>query len=51
MIESIKKEKKDALREKNFFTTFGAWESELSAEDLAKEIRESRNFRNREIDL
>ena len=31
--------------------SFGAWESDKSAEEIIKEIKESQNFRNREINL
>lgn len=53
MIRSIKKEeeKKETLREKKFFATSGAWESDMSADEIIKDIRESRRFRNREVEL
>ena len=54
LIEKIKesiqsKEKKK--REKKFWESFGSFESNLSAEELAADIRASRKFRDRNIEL
>jgi hypothetical protein len=38
----LKKEKKS--KEKDFYKSFGAFESDKSAEEMIKEIRESRKF-------
>lgn len=36
-------------RKKTFYKAFGAWESKQSAEEIIKDIRNSRNF-NRQIE-
>ena len=38
-------------REKDFFKSFGAFASEKSAEDIVKELKESRKFRIKELNL
>lgn len=45
LTKSLRKDKKS--RHKNFFESFGAFDSEKSAEEISKEIKESRKF-NRE---
>lgn len=36
-------------REKDFFSSFGAFASEKPAEEIIKEIRESRKFRKKDL--
>ena len=38
-------------RMKHFMDAFGGWDSEESADELIEDIRKSRHFREREIDL
>jgi hypothetical protein len=42
LTKSLKKEEKS--KEKDFYKSFGAFESDKSAEEMIKEIRESRKF-------
>lgn len=49
LAKSIRKGKKS--REKEFFDSFGAFASEKSAGDIAKEIRDSRKFRVKDLKL
>jgi hypothetical protein len=53
LLESLAKSlKKDrATREREFFKSYGAFESSKSAEEITKEIKESRNFREKDIEL
>lgn len=39
------------IKEKSFYKSFGAFESDKSAEEIISEIKLSRRFRNKEIDL
>lgn len=53
-LELIEKLKKSLKREKNsedeaFFKTFGAFESDKSAEELITKIKESRTFRHKDL--
>jgi nucleoid DNA-binding protein len=45
--KSLKKDKKN--REKSFYSSFGAFASNKSAERIVKEIRTSRKFRTKDI--
>jgi hypothetical protein len=45
--KSIKKDTKD--KEKRFYSSFGAFASNKSAEKIVKEIRASRKFRTKDI--
>jgi hypothetical protein len=47
LTKSLKREK--TLKKDNFFKSFGAFGSEKSAEEIVKEIKSSRKFRNNEI--
>lgn len=49
LAKSIRKGKKSKVRE--FYSSFGAFASEKSAEEINKEIRESRKFRTRDLKL
>ena len=49
LAKSIRKGKKS--REKEFFSSFGAFASDKPAEEIAKEIRESRKFRKKDLKL
>ena len=49
LAKSIRKETKS--KEKEFFKSFGAFVSEKSAEEITKEIRESRKFRDKDLKL
>jgi len=49
LARSIKKGKKS--REKEFFSSFGAFASNKPAEEIAKEIRETRAFRKKDLNL
>lgn len=49
LAQSIRKDSKS--KEKEFFKSFGAFASEKSAEDIAKEIKESRKFREKDLKL
>lgn len=49
LTKSIKNEKKD--KESRFYKSFGAFASDKSAEELVAEIKESRKFKKREIQL
>lgn len=44
---SLNEEKKN--KEEDFYKSFGAFASDKSAEEIIKEIRESRKFRKREF--
>jgi hypothetical protein len=35
----------------DFYNSFGAFASEKSAEEIINEIKESRNFRNKDLEL
>ena len=45
--KSLKKEK--TTKDSKFYKSFGAFESDKSAEDIIADIKTSRNFRNKEI--
>lgn len=47
--KSLKRDKKS--REKDFFESFGAFPSDKSAEDIIKEIRGSRKFREKDLNF
>lgn len=47
LAKSIRRDTKS--KEKEFFKSFGAFASEKSAEDIAKEIKESRKFREKDL--
>lgn len=49
LAKSIRKGKK--TKEKDFFSSFGAFASDKPAEEIASEIRESRKFRNKDLKL
>ena len=49
LAKSLKKDNK--LKEKNFFKSFGAFGSEKSAEEITVELRESREFRKKDLKL
>lgn len=49
LAKSIRKGKK--TKEKDFFSSFGAFASDKPAEEIAREIRESRKFRNKDLKL
>lgn len=47
LVRSIKKDTKS--KEKEFFKSFGAFSSKKSAEEIAKKIKESRKFRDKDL--
>ncbi|MDY3364449.1 hypothetical protein PG623_10660 [Riemerella anatipestifer] len=47
LAKSIRKESKS--KDKEFFKSFGAFASNKSAEDIAREIKESRKFRKKDL--
>ena len=47
LAKSIRKDTKS--KEKEFFKSFGAFASKKSAEEIAKEIKESRKFRVKDL--
>lgn len=49
LAKSLQREKKN--REKEFFKSFGAFGSEKSAEDINREIKESRKFNREDLRL
>lgn len=51
LIEKLAKSlrKESQTKEKDFFKSFGAFSSEKSAEDIIKDIKESRNFRDKDL--
>ncbi len=49
LVKSLKKDRKK--KEKEFFDAFGAFSSDKSPEEIAREIKESRNFRKRDLIL
>jgi hypothetical protein len=49
LAKSIRKGKK--TKEKDFFSSFGAFASDKPAEEIVKEIRESRKFRDKNLNL
>lgn len=49
LAKSIRKGKK--TKEKDFFSSFGAFASDKPAEEIAREIRESRKFRDQDLKL
>jgi hypothetical protein len=48
--KSIRKETKSS-KEKDFYKSFGTFASEKSADDIVKEIKESRKFREKDLEL
>ena len=49
LARSIRKEGK--TKEKEFFKSFGAFASDKPAEEIVKEIKESRKFREKDLNL
>lgn len=49
LAKSLKKEKK--FQDDEFFQSFGAFDSEKSAEEIITEIKESRKFRNKDLKI
>ncbi|MGM0579282.1 MAG: hypothetical protein ACQETL_01290 [Bacteroidota bacterium] len=49
LTKSLKKEKKS--KETEFLKSFGAFDTDKSADELIKEIRESRNFRDKDLNF
>jgi hypothetical protein len=49
LAKSIRKGNK--TKEKDFFSSFGAFASDKPAEEIAREIRESRKFRDKDLKL
>ena len=49
LAKSIRKGRKP--KEEEFFRSFGAFASDKPAEEIAREIRESRKFRDKELKL
>lgn len=49
LTKSIKKDRKSG--EKDFFSSFGAFVSDKSPQEINKEIRESRSFRAKDLNL
>lgn len=47
LAKSIKKQEKS--RSEDFYLSFGAFQSDNSAEELVSEIKQSRNFKERDI--
>ncbi len=53
LINSLKKEKPAEAdeREKLFYESFGGWGDDKPAEEIIREIRESRRFRKKDLKL
>jgi hypothetical protein len=53
LIESLSKSirAENSKKEEDFYKSFGAFASEKSAEEIINEIKESRNFRNKDLEL
>ncbi|GEO09379.1 hypothetical protein [Segetibacter aerophilus] len=52
LIERLSKSvEEDKKKEKAFYNSFGGFSSEKSAEEIIKEIKETRKFRNKDIEL
>ena len=49
LTKSLKREKKS--KESEFLKSFGAFDSDKTAEELNEEIRESRKFRNKDLNF
>jgi hypothetical protein len=49
LAKSIRKDGKS--KEKDFFSSFGAFASDEPAEEIAKEIRDSRKFRKKDLKI
>ena len=49
LAKSIRKDTKS--KEKDFFKSFGAFSSDKSSEEIVKEIKESRIFRDKELNF
>ena len=53
LIESLSKSirAENSKKEEDFYNSFGAFASEKSAQEIINEIKESRNFRNKDLEL
>jgi hypothetical protein len=53
LIESLSKSirAESSKKEEDFYNSFGAFASEKSAEEIINEIKTSRNFRNKNLEL
>jgi hypothetical protein len=53
LIESLSKSirAENSKKLEDFYNSFGAFASEKSAEEIINEIKESRNFRNKDLEL
>jgi hypothetical protein len=53
LIESLSKSirAESSKKEEDFYKSFGAFASEKSAEEIINEIKTSRNFRNKNLEL
>jgi len=53
LIESLSKSLREesSKKEEDFYNSFGAFVSEKSAEEIVKEIKASRYFRNKDLEL
>jgi hypothetical protein len=53
LIESLSKslKLKESTRDSRFYKSFGAFDSEKSAEEIIADIKSSRKFRNKEIEF
>ena len=53
LIESLSKSirAENSKKVEDFYKSFGAFASEKSAEEIINEIKESRNFRNKDLEL
>jgi hypothetical protein len=49
LTKSLKKESKS--KESEFLKSFGAFDSDKTADEIIKEIRESRKFRNKDLNF
>ena len=49
LTKSLKKENKS--KETEFYKSFGAFDSDKTADEIVKEIRESRKFRTKDLDF
>ena len=49
LTQSLKKENRS--KESEFLKSFGAFESDKTADELIKEIRESKNFRDKDLNF
>lgn len=51
LAQSIENENRKLETDSRFYDSFGAFASEKPAEEIVKEIRESRTFRRKDIEL